>query len=88
MKYLVINLKKLHSGNAYILSKVNAAKDLLKNPEQLLRSKDLSTLIELVADIFEVPGYGDEIAHKHSQLLKESREIANVIYAKMSLSSL
>ena len=85
MAYLVVNLEKMHCNNAYILNKLNVAKDLLKASRS--QSK-VNTLTELMTEIFDMPDLGDEVEKKHSILIREAQDIANVIYAKLSLAAL
>lgn len=82
MMYLIQNLEKIHNNNAFILNKLNVAKDLLK---PRLTVNKLRTLIEVVSAIFHLPDMGENVEKKHAILIKETQDVANIVYAKLSL---
>ena len=75
--YLIINLENLHSNNAYILNRLNAAKDSI--------DKNLNYSVEIVSNIINLPDLGPEIEKKHQLVMKEAADVANVLYAKLSI---
>ena len=80
LTYLIDNLGSIHSNNAYVLNKVNIAKDGYS-------VSNLNKLLEIAAAIISLPDLGQEVEHKHALLVKETKEIANILYAKLSLSA-
>jgi hypothetical protein len=68
----------MHSMNAYILNRLNAAKENLAN--------NLNYSCETVSGIFHLPDLGDEIERKHLILIQESQDVANILYAKLAMS--
>ena len=78
--YLIDNLGSIHSNNAYVLNKVNIAKDGYS-------VSNLNKLLEIAAAIISLPDLGQEVEHKHALLVKETKELANILYAKLSLSA-
>jgi len=78
--YLIENLRAIHSDNAYIINKVNIAKDMFS-------VQNLSTLLEIGAGIINMSDLGPETEHKHALLVKETQELANILYAKISLAA-
>ena len=80
MIYLIDNLGAVHSNNAFIINKVNIAKDMYS-------ISNLNTLLEISAAIINLPDLGQEIEHKHALLVKETRELANILYAKIAISA-
>lgn len=78
--YLIENLGSIHSNNAFILKKISIAKDMFS-------TASLNTLLEIAATIISLPDLDKATEHKHAVLVKETKELANILYAKMALSA-
>ena len=77
--YLIENLSQVHSSNDFILNKVNIARDMFQ-------IENLNVLLEIAADIIHLPDIDKETEHKHALLVRETQELANILYAKIALS--
>lgn len=77
--YLFENLSSVHSSSDYIQNKVNIARDMFN-------VENLTMLLQIAADIIHLPDIDKQIEHKHALLVKETQELANILYAKISLA--
>lgn len=77
--YLFENLSSVHSSSDYIQNKVNIARDMFN-------VENLTLLLQIAADIIHLPDIDKQTEHKHALLVKETQELANILFAKISLA--
>ena len=77
LSYIIQNLERIHVNNAYVLNKLNVAKELLC-------VSNLNTVAELIQGILQIKDGNGDTFIKHQSVIKEAQELSNLIYQRLA----